>query len=232
MTEPSHATLRRALLSGAAAGAASAFAFTALHHLVISDIWFSLPFMLGAGALSGVCLAWTHAVLFPVPTAVGWWIYSSVWVALLVLLGLASFIVYEPITTMAAVMAAGGAPPNELLLRATPLTVVFVLAATAVLSMIWGRTALKVVSILVSTTVIIALLGINVSALGLVELDGTAVFLLVEMVGLIMALLYGFAAIYQLLERRRFTRAPLIPSALSAGGIQDPVDPDHRVLQV
>jgi hypothetical protein len=211
MTEPPHLITRRillsgrrVLLSGAAAGAASAFAFTALHHLLISDIWFSLIPMLVAGAVSGLCLAWTYRVLFDPPSASGWWLYNGLWVALLVLLGLASFLVYEPVTTMTAIMATGGAPPDDLLWQAAPLTVGFILATTASLSLIWGRSPLKVVSILVTTTIIVALLGINVSALGLVELDGSAVFLLAEMVALIMALVFGFAGIFLLLERRSF----------------------------
>lgn len=212
MTRPPQATIRRLLLSGAAAGAASAFAFTALHHLLISDIWFSLGLMLAAGGLSGLCLAWTYGILFDAPTARGWWLYNGVWVALLVLLGLTSFLVYEPVTTMAAVMAAGGAPPAELLRQATPLTVGFTIGATAVLSALWGRTLLKAASLLVTTAVIVSLLGINVSALGLVELDGSAVFLLAEMLVLIMALIFGFAAIFHVVERRRFAKL-VTPSA-------------------
>jgi hypothetical protein len=204
MTTSPQASPGRLLLPGAAAGAGSALAFTALHHLLISDIWFSLPLMLGAGALSGLCLAWSYGVLFGAPRAASWWLYNGVWVALLVLLGVASFVVYEPVTTMAAVMAAGGAPPAELLRQATPLTVGFTLAATAGLSLLWARRPLQVVSLLATTTVIVALLGINVSALGLVQLDGSALFLLAEMLVLVMALLFGFAGLFHLLERRRF----------------------------
>jgi uncharacterized membrane protein YuzA (DUF378 family) len=191
-------------VSGAVAGAASAFAFTALHHLMISDIWFSLPFMLAAGAVSGACLAWTYGMLFGAPRAGRWWLYNGAWVALLVLLGAASFVVYEPVTTMAALMAAGGAPPPELFRRATPLTVAFILGTTMAASLVWGRSLAKAASILVTTTVIIVLLGINLSVLGLVELDGSAVFMLAEMLLLVMALLFGFAGIFQLMERRRF----------------------------
>jgi uncharacterized protein (DUF58 family) len=121
MTRSPHAPLGRLLRSGAAAGAVSAFAFTALHHLLISNIWFSLMPMLAAGALSGLCLAWSWGLLFATPTVAGWWLYNAVWVALLVLLGAASFVVYEPVTTVAAVMATGGAPPPELLRQAMPL---------------------------------------------------------------------------------------------------------------
>jgi uncharacterized membrane protein YuzA (DUF378 family) len=203
MTDPSFGA-RRLLASGAVAGAASAIAFTALHHILISDIWFSLPLMVAAGALSGLCLAWTYQVLFEAPTPARWWLYNGVWVALLALLGVASFLVYEPVTTMAAVMAAGGAPPDELLRQATPLTVGYTLGAAALLSLIWARRPLAAVSILLTTAVLVSLLGINVSALGLVELDGRAAFLLAEMALLVMALIFGFAGIFQVLERRRF----------------------------
>ncbi len=213
MNEP---TTPRLLLSGAAAGAASAFAFTALHHLLISDIWFSLMLMLGAGALSGLCIAWTYDLLFQTPTALGWWLFNGLWVALLLLLGTASFLVYEPVTTMAAVMAAGGAPPDELLRQATPLSVGFILGATALLSLIWGRRPLQALSIFVTTSVIVSLLGLNVSALGLVELDGSARSLLAQMLLLIMALIFGFAAVFHALERRRFGRRPIIPTAARA----------------
>jgi uncharacterized membrane protein YsdA (DUF1294 family) len=40
-----------------------------------------------------------------------------------------------------------------------------------------------------------------------VELDGSAVFMLAEMLLLVMALLFGFAGIFQLMERRRFRAA-------------------------
>jgi hypothetical protein len=213
MADPHMTTTRRLLLSGAAAGAMSAFAFTALHHLLISDIWHTLPLMLAAGALSGACLAWTYGLLFEAPTAAGWWLYNGVWVALLVLLGVASFLVFEPVTTMAAVMAAGGAPPDELMRQATPLMVGFTLGSAALLTLLWGRTPLKAVSILVTTTVIMFLLGLNISPLGLVELDGSAVPLLALMAGLTMALIFGFAGFFLLLERRRFgaPRAAVVP---------------------
>jgi uncharacterized membrane protein YuzA (DUF378 family) len=213
MTGSPHAPLGRLLRSGAAAGAVSAFAFTALHHLLISNIWFSLVPMMAAGALSGLCLAWSWGLLFAAATVAGWWLYNAVWVALLVLLGAASFVVYKPVTTMAAVMATGGAPPPELLRQAMPLTIGYTLGATALLSLIWGRRPAQVASILATAAVLVSLLGINVSALGLVELDGSVIPLLAMMVALIMALIFGFAAVFQLLERRRFAGDPTAEAA-------------------
>jgi Mg2+/citrate symporter len=61
---PTAAQNGRFLLSGVIAGAASTLVFTAIHHLFISNIWFSLLPMLIAGALCGLCLAWSYGRLF------------------------------------------------------------------------------------------------------------------------------------------------------------------------
>ncbi len=42
--------------SGVVAGAVSAAVFALVHGLFISEIWFSLPMLLAAGALCGICL--------------------------------------------------------------------------------------------------------------------------------------------------------------------------------
>jgi hypothetical protein len=223
MTQEIYPTTRRLLASGAAAGAASAFAFTALHHLLISNIWFALIPMLVAGAVSGLSLAWTYGLLFESRTAAGWWLYNALWVLLLALLGVASLVVFEPVTTMAAVMALNG-PPDELIRQAMPLSVGFTLGWAALLSALWGRTPLKAFSILVTTAILVFLLGLNVSTLGLVELAGGGLWLVAEMLGLIMTLLFGFAGIFLLLERRRFD-----PGRTGAAGVPDRPERHPRV---
>ena len=90
----------RSLAAGAIAGATSAITFTALHQLIISNIWFSLVPMLVAGAVCGACLAWSYGCLFAQPSASTWWWYNLAYVALLALLGLTSIALFEPITTI------------------------------------------------------------------------------------------------------------------------------------
>jgi hypothetical protein len=58
----------RPLSHGALAGAFSALTFTWAHDLLISDIWFSLPIMMIAGAACGACLAWTFDLLIEIPS--------------------------------------------------------------------------------------------------------------------------------------------------------------------
>lgn len=205
----------RFLLSGVAAGAVSAFAFTVLHQLLISDIWFSIGAMLGAGALCGLCLAWSYRRLFRSPSITTWVRYNLVFVALLALLSLVSLVVYEPITTIPELFAAGG-PPTELIRKAMPLTMGFTLAAAALLWYLWGRTILDAVAIVLTCTVIVAVLGLNVSITGLVFLPAGTAYLFLEQFALTFFLNLVFVGVFLLLERKAFlplreTREVLVP---------------------
>lgn len=195
----------RFLLSGAAAGAVSALAFTALHHLLISDIWFSVVAMLVAGALCGLCLAWSYRRLFRSPSVSTWAGYNLVFVALLALLCLVSLLVYEPVTTIPELFVAGG-PPTELIRQAMPLTVGFTLVAAALLWYLWGRGLLDAVTILLTCALIVAVLGLNVSITGLVFLQGGTAYLFVEQFGLTLFLNLVFVGVFLLLERKAFQR--------------------------
>jgi hypothetical protein len=116
--------------SGAVAGALSAFAFAIIHDVFISDIWFSLVMMMVAAALCGVCIGWSYGLLVEAPSVGSWLRYNMLYVAMFVLLGAASVLVFEPVTTI-AVLVAANEPPGELIRQAMPMTVVFTLATAA-----------------------------------------------------------------------------------------------------
>jgi hypothetical protein len=191
----------RFLVSGAVAGAGSAFAFAALHRLLISDIWFSLIPMMVAGALCGLSVAWTYGMLFNRPSAATWVMYNVVYVVLFVLLGVASVMIYDPITTISALMAANE-PPRQLIRRAMPLTLAFTLGSAIVIALLWGRTLLKLGAVLLTCTLLVAFLGLNVSVIGLVELPSGTAYLVAELFGLILAINLVYVAVFLLLERR------------------------------
>lgn len=128
---PRPATLRAR--SGAIAGIASTVGFTAIHDLFISDIWHMLPIMAVAGALCGLCIAWSYRLLCERASVTGWLGYNLVYVTMLGLLAAASVVVLEPTTTLAAVLEANE-PPTELILTAMPMTIAFALLAAATLS--------------------------------------------------------------------------------------------------
>jgi hypothetical protein len=190
-------------LSGAAAGAFSAVVFMVVHDLLISDIWFSLIPMLLSGALCGAAVSWTYAMLFPRPALVGWLSYNVVYVAVLVAMGLVSLLIYEPVATAAALIAAGGAP-TELIRRATPLSAISILFAAALLHWLWGRGPGQFLALLLSSTLVVVLLGLNVSVLGLVEFDTQGWVLVLYTYALTLLLNLVYLGTFAGIERRAF----------------------------
>ena len=190
-------------LTGAAAGAFSALVFMVVHQVLISDIWFSLVVMLVSGALCGAAVAWTYALLFTRRTLAGWIAYNLAYVAALVAMGLVSLVVYEPVTTAADLIAAGGSP-TELIRRATPLSAVSILITAVLLQRLWGRGAGQFLALLLCSTLIILLLGLNVSVLGLVEFDSQGWVLVLYTYGLTLLLNLVYLASFAVLERRAF----------------------------
>lgn len=114
----------------------------ALHDLLISDIWFSLPAMMVAGAVCGLCLAWSYHLVFRTPTPAGWLLYNLEFVGLFVVLGGLSFLVFEPIYTIPG-LAPGVESPDALLGQAIPLSATFGLVAGVALSLLRGGTVAK-----------------------------------------------------------------------------------------
>lgn len=199
--EPRRAsTARRVLACGAAAGAASTVVFAAVHEVLISDIWYAMGPMAAAGAACGLCLAWSHHRLFGRLTPQTWAGYNLLFVVLLGALGLASLVLFEPVTTVQAVLAANTSP-RDLIVRALPLTVGFAVAAAAAVSARWARGPADAAAVLVTCAVMMAVLGLNVSILGLVALTrGTAV-LVAELFALIVVLAAVYAGAYAGLMR-------------------------------
>jgi hypothetical protein len=204
----------RAVLSGAVAGAASVVVFTAVHEWLISDIWNTLIAMMGAGVLCGVTVAWSYARMFGRRLSMASWAgYNALYVGLLVLLGLVSVLVFEPIVSAAELLEIGGAPPPELFRSAMPLTVLFILFSAAGIGRFWGRSVLDYVSVLLACATVVVLLGINLSILGLVRFTSGSLPLLGMTYALVVVLNVVFAAVFAALERRALLGAVIAPAA-------------------
>lgn len=189
--------------SGAIAGTVSAFIFVIIHHLFISNIWFSLIMMMVAGAVCGLCLAWSYALLVEVPSLGSWFRFNLLYVAMFLLLGTSSVLVYEPVTTMAALVAANE-PPGDLIGQAFPMTAVFTLATAVFISLLYRRSWMNFGAVLLTCTVLVLLLGLNVSTIGLVDIPRGSFYLVMELFGLIIALNIVYMAAFIALERRSF----------------------------
>ena len=178
---------------GAAAGALAALTFAAVHALWITDIWFSLVPMVVAGAACGATIGWSYGRLFE-PSIRTWLGYNASYVIALAILGLVSVAAFEPRTTMAELLTLDG-PPADLIGDAFPLTIAFTLGTAVVLSLLFRRTLAGFGAILVTWTVLVALLGLDVSIIGLVRIPTDQVYLVIELAGLIVVLAGSYAAV-------------------------------------
>lgn len=201
----------RFALSGALSGVISTLVFTVVHEIFISDIWFMLVPMLVAGALCGALVSWSYGLLVAVPSRPGWLIYNLIYVVLFGLLGVASVLLFEPVTTMAAVVSLNG-PPTALIDQAMPMTIGFTLGMAVLITLLYGRSLTKFAAVLLTCVVLVALLGLNVSAIGLVAIPAGSLIVIAELFGLIVVLNAVYAAVFVVLERWRLSRGTLSPN--------------------
>jgi hypothetical protein len=202
--------------SGAVAGAISAFIFTVIHDLLISDIWFSLVMMLVAGALCGAAVCWSYAMLVERPSFKSWLGYNLVYDGLFMLLGLASLILFEPVTTMAAVISANG-PPEALIGQALPVTAGFTVIMAVIISFLYGFSWPRFGAAVLTSTTLVLLLGLNVSVIGLVSIPRGSWYLVAEMFGLILALNAVLVIVVSWIERKRLLQRTARERPLAVG---------------
>jgi hypothetical protein len=186
-------------VTGAAAGVASATAFAAIHALFISDIWYSIVPVAVVAAICGACVAASFGILVRDPTVRGWLLYNATFVALLTLLGIASLVIYEPVTTIPALMTLHG-PPTWLFEQTVPLQIGFTIAAATLITPVFGHRWWHIGPVLVTATVLVLALGLNISIFGLVEIPRSSAYVVAELVGLILAIVVVYAAVFLALE--------------------------------
>lgn len=201
----------RYAVSGAVAGVTSTVVFTVIHDIFISDIWFSLIPMLAAGALCGLCVAWSYALLVRTPSTGSWLRYNLLYVAMFALLGALSVLAFEPVTTMAAVVTANG-PPDALIGQAMPLTALFTVGTAVLVTLLYRAGWKRFGAVLLTCVVLVLLLGLNVSAIGLVDIPRGSLYLVAEMFGLIVALNAVYVVVFLALQRRRLASVGLAKS--------------------
>jgi hypothetical protein len=86
------------------------------------------------------------------------------------------------------------------------MTIVFTLATATLVSRLYGRSWLHYGAILLTCTMLILLLGLNVSVIGLVYIPGSSLYLIGEMFGLILAINFFYVAAFIALERKSLVR--------------------------
>jgi len=107
---------------------------------------------------------------------------------------------------MAAISAAGG-PVDELIVRALPHTGAFTLGTTGALGRLLSRRSSDYVRLLLTVTVLVVFLGLNVSVLGLVEFSGGSLLPVVVFFGLIVLLDLVFTVVFAALQWRQLVES-------------------------
>ena len=202
MTEPATSvSLRSYPRSGAIAGGLSSISFALIHQVFISNIWYSVIPMIAAGSICGLCLAWSYARVITRPTIGTWISYNSLYVAMVAILGLTSVLVFEPVTTLAALLQHDG-PPDELIRQALPMTAVFTIATAVFLGLLYRRGWQGFSVIFFASMVLVTFLGLNVSVIGLVDIPRGSLYLILELFGLVFAIGFVYTALFVALERK------------------------------
>jgi hypothetical protein len=190
----------RALAGGATAGATATLGFLVLHAITISDIWFSAPMMLVAGAACGACLSWSHASVFS-PGSVSTWIaWNTAQTGLLLCLGLVSLAVFSPQWSMTELMV-DNPPLSELFGQALPLMGAFTAIGAVALWAVFSRRISTLPSVFAAVALLVLLLGHNAAIIGLVDIPARGYYLVAEMLGLIVILGISFTVIGLLLSQ-------------------------------
>lgn len=157
--------------------------------------------MATAGVLSGIFIGGSFGLLFESPSIKHWTQYNSIFIFMFLLLGVSSILLFDPVTTVAALMAQNERP-DELINKAMPMTLVFTIAFSIIISLLYGRRLLHYGVILITCTILMIILGLNVSILGFVEISTNSIYLILELFGLIIIIFVVFAGVFIPLERK------------------------------
>jgi hypothetical protein len=204
-TESDHSIVDsgRLVTSGAISGVIASVLFTALHQLVISDIWFSLIIMIVSGGLAGAAIAWAYTSMTETANIKSWVAFNSSLMLLYVALTVVSIAVFDPVTTVGALIEANE-PADELIGQAMPMTVIFTVGSAILITAVFGNLRKHFVPVLIMTIVLVLTLGLNVSIIGLVSFPSGTVYLVFEMLGLIAFLGISYMLLVAVLRRRTF----------------------------
>ena len=164
--------------------------------------------MVVAGVVCGLCIGWSYGVVTE-QAAYRSWILFNVSFVMLFALGAAPVLVFEPTTTIAFLIEEDE-PPGDLIAQALPMTLAFTAVAAVAISILFGRTWAHFGAVLVTSIVLVALLGLNVSVIGLVDIPTDSLYLIAELFGLILLLDLVLAVVFVILERKTLsaTEAP------------------------
>jgi len=122
-----------------------------------------------------------------------------------ILIALCSIIIFEPVTTVTEVMQAK-TPPDELIKKALPLSEIFIVSFSIIMGFLFGKKIIDYILILLTNSVLMIFLGLNVSIIGLVKIPSDSFYLVFELFALIITIFIVYAGVFILLERKSLRR--------------------------
>jgi uncharacterized membrane protein YuzA (DUF378 family) len=84
------------------------------------------------------------------------------------------------------------------------MTILFTLGTATLLSVLYGRNRRHFGAVLLTCTVLVLLLGLNVSVIGLVAIPSGSRYVVAELFGLIVVINLAYVASFIVLERKSF----------------------------
>lgn len=161
---------------GAVIGAAVVLGFTILHNVFIVDIWWNLGPMLFSGAACGSSVTWSYRRAVAAHSTRSWFLYTGLYAAEIVALGIVSLALLRPRFTMAETMVMDDAMA-ELTPPALPLIGGAIVVGTILFWLYYGRRRGALVPVLITQVLLVFLLGHQLAFLGLVESSSLLHFL-------------------------------------------------------
>ena len=189
------------IFSGAIAGLVSTIIFTIVHQILITDIWFSFFIMAVAGIVSGISIAGSYGKIINTPSLKNWLGYNFIYILMFILLAVMSIIIFEPVTTAAEIMQAK-TRPDELIKRAIPLSEIFTISFSLIMGFLFGKKIIDYIIILLTNSVLMIILGLNVSIIGLVKIPSGFFYLVFELFALIITIFIVYAGVFIIFERK------------------------------
>jgi hypothetical protein len=196
---------KKFILSGAIAGFISTLVFTFVHQILITDIWFSFLMMALAGIISGISIAGSYGKIIKSPSFKNWLGYNFFFILMFILVALCSIIIFEPVTTVAEVMQAK-TRPDELIKKALPLSEIFTVSFSIIMGVLFGKKIIDYILILLTNSILMVVLGLNVSIIGLVNITSDFFYLVFELFALIITIFTVYAGVFIVLERKNLKR--------------------------
>jgi hypothetical protein len=156
--------------------------------------------------MCGFSISWSYALLTDAPSVAGWLRYNLLFIIFLFMLGPVSLVLFEPIMTIQELLASPNGLPDELFREVLPLVAVYTPFMALIITRLYGRRWISFGVVLLTSAILVLLLGLNIAPMGLIYLTDGWTKMLLELVVLIVTLNLVYALSYIVLTNLKYAR--------------------------